>query len=139
MRRSRSSLIALLMSCAALLMSPYGLQAQDEGVSSTECCIDMLAPVGARSISLGDALTARPGEDAIFINPAGIAARRASQAIAHRSDFGQAKRTTLGVLLATRRAGVFGLAYHLVDFGTQENTDDTGNVLGTSKAISTSG
>ena len=123
------------MLCAVSLGSARSLQAQDEGVSSTECCIDMLAPVGARSISLGDALTARPGEDAMFINPAGLAERRTNQGFAHRSDFGQAKRTTLGVAFATRNVGVFALAYHLVDFGTQENTDDNGNVLGTSTYI----
>src|SRR5688572_17086280 len=135
MRQSRSSLLALLMLCAAFPVSVRSLQAQDEGVSSTECCIDMLAPIGARSMSLGDALTARPGEDAMFINPAALAARRTNQFSAHRSDFGRAKRTTLGALLATRNVGVFALAYHLVDFGTQENTDDAGNVLGTSTYI----
>ncbi|MGQ0563079.1 MAG: hypothetical protein ACT443_14540 [Gemmatimonadota bacterium] len=136
MRRSRSSFVAWqLILCAALLLVARGAHAQDEGVSSTECCIDMLSPVGARTVALGDAVTARPGPDAMFVNPAGLSERRKNEFTAHRSDFVDASRTTLGVLLATRDVGVFALAYHLIDFGTQENTDDFGNVLGTSTYI----
>ncbi|MGQ0812969.1 MAG: PorV/PorQ family protein [Gemmatimonadota bacterium] len=131
MRRSRSSLVAYqLMLCAAFLLSAHSAQAQE-----SECCIDMLFPIGARTVALGDAVTARPGEDAVFINPAGLAALPDDQFIAHRSSLADGKRTTLGVLLATQHVGVFGLAYHLIDFGSQETTDEFGNPTGTASII----
>src|SRR5687768_11906308 len=110
MRRSRSSLFALLMLCAALTTTARSLQAQDDGVSSTECCIELLAPIGARTVSLGEAVTARPGEDATFVNPAGLAVRTRHQFAAHRSTIADAKRTTLAGVFAMKDVGVFALA-----------------------------
>jgi hypothetical protein len=87
----------------------------------------MLFPVGARSVSLGDAVTARPGQDAIFANPAALSAFGTAQLSAHRSTLADASRTTLGGLFVMKDIGVFGLSYHLLDFGEQEAIDDVGN------------
>jgi hypothetical protein len=117
----------------ALALSPTVLHGQT--VSSNECCIDMLFPVGARTVSLGDAATARPGQDAAFINPAGLIGMRDDQFFAHRSSLADAKVTTLGVLFMRKDVGAFGVAYHLVDFGSQETTDEFGNPNGTASII----
>ena len=87
----------------------------------------MLFPVGARSVALGDAVTARPGQDAIFVNPAALVGFTKSQLSAHRSTLADASRTTLGGLFAVPQIGVFGLTYHLIDFGEQEAIDPEGN------------
>lgn len=133
MRQSLSSIARVLAAGSALALSPTALRAQT--VSSTECCIDMLFPVGARTVSLGNAASARPGEDAAFINPAGLTSRRENQFFAHRSNLADAKVTTLGLAIRTKQVGVFGIAYHLVDFGTQETTDESGNPSGTASVI----
>lgn len=86
----------------------------------------MLLPVGARSVALGDAVTARPGQDAIFVNPAALAEFTSAQLSAHRSTLADASRTTLGGLYVMKDIGVFGLSYHLIDFGEQEATDEGG-------------
>src|SRR5688572_7417973 len=125
MRLSRSSLCVLLLWGA--FWPAHKAYAQDDAVSSTECCIDMLFPVGARSVALGDAVTARPGQDAIFINPAGLSVFTKHQLNAHRSTLADASRTTLGGLFAMKDIGVFGLSYHLIDFGEQEAIDPDGN------------
>lgn len=125
MRRSHSRLCVLL-ACAGLFWFARPALAQDDAVSSTECCIDMLFPVGARSVSLGDAVTARPGQDAIFANPAALSAFGKAQLSAHRSTLADASRTTLGGLFVMKDIGVFGLSYHLIDFGEQEATDEGG-------------
>lgn len=126
MRRSLSSLRAVLLLGAIVLLIARPARAQDGGVSAAECCVDLLTPVGARTVGLGDATTARPGQDAIFINPAGLVAFTKSQLTAHRSTLADASRTTLGVQFAMQDIGVFGLSYHLIDFGEQETTDGGG-------------
>lgn len=87
----------------------------------------MLFPIGARSVALGDAVTARPGQDALFINPAGLAGFNKSQLTAHRSTLADASRTTIGATFVMKQVGTFGLSYHLIDFGEQEAIDPEGN------------
>ena len=111
----------------AVLVPARAAFAQEDAVSSTECCIDMLFPVGARSVALGDAVTARPGQDAIFVNPAALSAFTRHQLSAHRSTRADASRTTLGGLFVMKDIGAFGVSYHLLDFGEQEATDREGN------------
>lgn len=135
MRRSRFRRFGLLIAFPGILFIARAAYAQDDAVSSAECCIDMLFPIGARTVALGAAVTARPGEDASFVNPAGLAFMRDDQFYAHRSSLADAKVTTLGVVFVSKDVGAFGIAYHLVDFGDQETTDEFGNPTGSASII----
>lgn len=97
--------------------------------SSAECCLVLLLPVGARSASVGGALTAATGVDAVFINPAGLAALGANHFIIHQNSM-SADATAFSFLLAPRGAGTLGLSYQLHDIGDIENTDEHGRTIG---------
>jgi hypothetical protein len=125
MRLSRFSLVVV----AAALLFPGEAAAQEE-VSATECCLPLLIPIGARPIALGQAVTARGGRDGIFFNPAGLMSMTDDDFFVHRSTIGEDQLTTLGLIIHSEVAGVFGLTYRLLDFGEQDITDDNGNVIG---------
>jgi hypothetical protein len=99
-------------------------------VSSTECCATMLFPIGARTVALGQAMTALGGHESMFINPAGLSEQHKNEFLAHRSNLADNKVTTLAFLMVSKNVGTFGLTYRLIDFGTQEDTDDQGNPIG---------
>lgn len=97
--------------------------------SAAECCLVLLLPVGARSASLGGAITAATGTDAVFINPAGLAWLEANHFLVHQNSM-SAEATAFSFLLAPRDAGTLGLSYQLHDIGDIENTDEYGRTIG---------
>jgi hypothetical protein len=107
------------------------LRAQDDRVIATECCLQMLLSVGARSVALGGALTARPGPDGIFANPAALAGLSRDEFRIHNAKTDLETTNTFGVAFGVRSAGTLGLTYRLADYGETEVTDEQGNAIGT--------
>jgi hypothetical protein len=129
MRLNRFSLVIGI--AFVLLSSTRVAFAQDEGVPAAECCLPLQFPIGARSVAMGQAITARGGRDGIFFNPAGLAALSDDQFVVHRSTMlDEAQLTTLALVIHSAVAGVFAVTYRLIDFGDTEVTDANNNVIG---------
>lgn len=120
------SLLAL-----ALALSLGGSASAQQSPSSTEGALFLLLPVGARAVSLGRAMTAMPGPEAAFWNPAGLASLGESRAVLFRGDHAVGAATALSVLAARPGLGTIGASYLLLDIGDQELKDRDDNVLGT--------
>ena len=133
--RAARSAVTGLAACLALLAqlpaSPLAAQEIDDPASDAECCLHLLVPVGARASALGGAVTARSGADAVFRNPAGLAALEGGQFVIHHSD-----DTAVDVqidafsLLFTPFSTTLGISYQLFDRGEIETTDRTGQPTG---------
>ncbi len=123
---------ATLVMVLAGLAAPAAAQGNGElPPISSECCLHLLVPVGARASALGGAITARQGADAVFANPAGLAGLTGGQFVIHQSD-----DTTVDVqvdafsLLFTPLSTTVGVSYQLFDRGEIETTDQTGQPTG---------
>lgn len=111
---------------------PSSVHAQeDDPVPATECCLTMLLPIGARTIGLGQAITARSGSDGAFVNPAALIEVERTQLVVHRSDIGEDKMTTFSLLMHSKLGMRFGFTYQLLDFGETQALDPNGNPIGT--------
>lgn len=136
-RRPRRSLALLLVVPVALGGLPALARAQlpdappsaSDGPPRTECCLELLLPVGANLVALGRAVTARPTVDGAFANPAGLAGLQDDHFLLHRTTLiGDA--SALSLLLTPGRIGTIGLSYQLIDFGETEMTDERGMTIG---------
>lgn len=96
----------------------------------TECCLVLLLPVGANSVALGRALTARTSQDGAFANPAGLAGLESGHFMVHRTALA-GDATAFSLLLTPSGLGTLGLSYQLLDFGEIETTDEGGMTIGT--------
>jgi len=99
--------------------------------SSTEGALFLLLPTGAKAVSLGRAMTAMPGAESAFWNPAGLAEVRGSQAMLVRGDHTVGTATGLSLIAHGSGVGTLGASYLLLDVGDQDFRDRDGNVLGT--------
>lgn len=115
---------------AQLRTESTGPQLEEAIAPTAECCLVLLLPVGARSVALGRALTARPGVDGAFTNPAGLAAFEDGHFLLHRTTLA-GDATAFSLLLPPSRLGTLGLSYQLIDFGEIETTDELGMTVGT--------
>lgn len=95
-----------------------------------ECCLVLLLPVGANSISLGRTLTSRTSHDGAFGNPAGLAGLESSRFVIHRTALA-GDATAFSLILPSPGLGTAGLSYQLLDFGEIETTDESGMMIGT--------
>ena len=101
---------------AALLALDVGAA----GAQESECCTPMLLPIGARTVALGQALTAGGGREAMFFNPAGLIDVDDDEFVIHRSTLTEAEVSTFSLFIHSRLAGVFSLTYRLIDFGDSD-------------------
>lgn len=132
--RVGGGLVALLL----MGIGSGGLRAQDVGeprAGAVECCRQLLFPVGARAVSLGNSLTARTGADALFVNPAGLAQLRRDEFRVHNADTELESSNAFGVAFRLKGAGVVGLSYRLVDYGESQATDPQGTPTGTLRSL----
>lgn len=134
---NRLSLVLLL----APLLLPATVHAQLTGSgaaatqgadhpAATECCLELLLPVGANAVALGRALTTSAGPDAAFANPAGLSGLETGYFMIHRNALA-GDATALSLLLAPVPMGTVGFSYQLVDFGDIETTNELGHTIGT--------
>jgi hypothetical protein len=119
-----------------LLVLPVRAAAQLEPrAGAAECCLQLLFPVGARAVGVGNALTARSGPDALFVNPAGLALLRRDEFRIHNADTELESSNAFGLAIRVRGAGVLGLTYRLVDYGESQATDPRGTPTGTLRSL----
>jgi hypothetical protein len=114
-----------------ILAALAGGPAAGQSVSARECCLSLLAPIGARALSLGSAINARPAPDGLFANPALLAEVDEDEFLVHNANSALDKSNTFSLVVHTRGVGTFALSYRLVDFGEQEARDPSGNPTGT--------
>jgi hypothetical protein len=120
-------LYMLFFAFATVTLTPRQLHAQ---VLSQECCGEMLYPVGARTVALGQAVTAQPQTDAPFINPAGLADLTKTQVVVHRTSVADAAMTSFQLIIHSHVAGNFGIGYTGLEFAADEATDSAGATIG---------
>lgn len=114
-----------------LLAGVVPAAAQDGRVAAEECCLPLLFPIGARAVALGDALSARGGMDAIWVNPAGLSQLERDELRVHNAPTDIETSNTFSVAFRIRSAGAVALSYRLVDYGDIDNTGSSGEPLGT--------
>ena len=123
---------ALVVACV-LTVCPFGsvpLTGQEEAPDVPEGALFLLLPVGARAISLGRAMTAMEGREAVFWNPAGLRAQDGTEIVFYRGDNVAGEGTTVSLVRSQEKWLQLGLSYHLNDVGDQDLTDERGNHIG---------
>ena len=123
-----STSLTKLLVLAALALAPR-LQAV-ESVYTASTRQDPLGPAGAsaRAIGLGSAYVGVSDDaSALFWNPAGLTQLAQPEvALHHLSGLAGIQQDTFAAAFPTRKAGVFGLYGHFVDYGTFEGFDASG-------------
>jgi hypothetical protein len=100
-------------------------------VSSDECCASLLAPIGARALALGNAITARTSPEGLFANPALLANVASDQFVVHSAHTSLEQSNTFSLIIHSASLGGFALSYRLIDLGEIEARDPSGNPTGT--------
>jgi hypothetical protein len=85
--------------------------------------------VTAKAVGLSRAVTALPGPEAVWWNPAGLAEVREGRGLLYRGDH-PVGPATAGSVLLTHRLASLGLSYQLIDLGSDDVTDIEGVVVG---------
>ena len=126
-RVARMLLAPLLLAAAAVPAT--GQEVVDDG-ETQEGALFLLLPVGAQGVGLGRAMTAVPGGEGAFWNPAGLAGEAERRVLVYRGDQLAGTATAASFVFPWQRVGTFGLSYLLLDVGDQDLTDKLGNSLG---------
>jgi len=131
-RGVRFALVLAVGSAALAGARPVRAQDPDDDLTSSfECCTTLLYPVGARVVALGGALTARSMPDALYVNPAGIAAGGGDELRAHSERTDINKTTSLAISFGLGQIGTAAISYWLLDYGDIDALDEFGNETGT--------
>lgn len=101
------------------------------GNLSNEAALFLLLPVGPKAVSMGRAVTALPGPESAWWNPAGLGELRDNHVLFYRTQNVSGETTAASMVLARSGVGSVGISYELFDLGDQESTDAQGNPLGT--------
>ena len=96
------------------------MAAQD--VEAGECCVNLLKPIGARALSLGNAVVARVSPDGLFTNPALLGPISEDEFLIHNANTSFVDSNTFTLLISTE-VGTFALSYRLNDLGETEVTE----------------
>jgi hypothetical protein len=123
--------LCLSLALCLSLTSALTLGAQQSDGGASEGGIFLLLPVGAKAVALGRAMTALPGAESVFWNPAGLGDLSGSRVLLYRGDYVAGEGTSASGLVSRAGLGTIGATYHLLDVGEQDLTDEQGNVLGT--------
>lgn len=135
MDRSRGIAAVLLVRdcttlCLALVAFALVRGSATAQASSDEGAIFLLLPVGADAGALGRAVTAMPGQESAFWNPAGLASLSHSRLLLLRADLPAGTSTAVSALVARPGIGTLGVSYLLLDAGDQEYKDADDNLVG---------
>lgn len=136
MRLSRSSAptlrvwitaAATLVGVCAQATAPAAAQTAD----ATSGALFLLLPVGARAVGMGQAMVAeRPGSEAVWWNPAGIARQDKKEIAIHHSQTIAATGDAITFLYPTPSIGSLALSLNVLNFGDQQITDPGGVPVG---------
>jgi Type IX secretion system protein PorV len=122
--RARPCLAAFII-CMASFAMPLGAQ------SSTDGALFLLLPVGARAVGMGQAMVAdRPGSEAVWWNPAGIARQDKKEIAIHHSQTIAATGDVITFVYPTASVGALALSLNVLNFGDQQITDQGGVPVG---------
>ncbi|MBW3533721.1 MAG: hypothetical protein KY453_00670 [Gemmatimonadetes bacterium] len=125
-------LVALLLQGVVTPASAQDAPApREDDPSTTEAALFLVLPLGAKGLALGRAVTALPGAESVWWNPAGTASLEESRVTVFRREDAVGEATAASVLFRHQGLGVAGLSYQLLDVGDQDFRDQEGNVLGT--------
>jgi hypothetical protein len=135
-RLKRRAVTSVWPALAGLLaaLEPAAAQQEtlrDRRTTAVECCVQLLVPVGARATALANTLIAQGGPDAVFVNPAGLAALERDELRIHNAEAEVESSNAFGLAFRIGGAGVLGLTYRLSDWGESQATDPSGNPTGT--------
>ncbi len=120
----------VLLAGALGLLAAARVRAQ-QPVASSQCCYEVLLPIGAVSVALGRSTVALGGPEAVFSNPAGLAELSRAQFSIHHRDEVDGQLNGLSLLLHPKGIGTLGLTYELDDEGSTEITQGPAGSLGT--------
>ena len=98
---------------------------------SDEAALFLLLPVGPKAVSMGRAVTALPGPESTWWNPAGLGELTDNHVLFFRNENVGGATTAASLVMARPGLGALGVAYELFDLGDQETTDEQGNPTGT--------
>ncbi|HUF26312.1 MAG TPA: PorV/PorQ family protein [Gemmatimonadaceae bacterium] len=119
MRPRRSSARLALIAGAILSCAATPLAAQD-----TEGALFLLVPVGARAVSLGQAVVANVGgSESIWWNPAGLARAERREAAIHHSDSFILQGDAVALVIPSALLGVISASVNILNFGEQDLTE----------------
>ena len=90
------------------------------GARSSECCLMLLYPIGARRASMSEAVTSVSSPDAVFYNPAGLADLERNHFVLHHVESTTQQVDAFTALFTPGDLATFGISYELVDFGDQD-------------------
>jgi hypothetical protein len=129
-RRCRGFGAACALACfAAVAFSSRVAAAQ--GAVAQEGALFLLAPIGARAVGMGQAVSASDlGSEAIWWNPAGIARMTRTEVAVNYSQTVIATGSAVDVVVPVGRAGAVAAAVYLFDPGQQSVTDPNGATVG---------
>lgn len=129
MRRSRSRLrpLAVILGGALSLGAGAARGLPAQGISRPQGAEFLLLPVGARATALGQAATAEGGTtEAIFWNPAGLAALTTSEFAVHHFNAFFGNGDAVAIALHGARLGTVALAAYIIDYGDLDLTPRDG-------------
>ena len=116
--RCKSALSAAGFAAALLATGGVARAAAQQLSPGVEGAAFLLLPVGARATALSQAATADGGtSEAIFWNPAGLAALSRGEFAIHHYDAFFGSGDAVAIAIPSSRLGAFGLAAYLVDYG----------------------
>jgi hypothetical protein len=123
MRRVRSSVrLAAALLAALGVAGPRAASAQ-RGVAD-DGALFLLLPVGARSVGIGQAVTAaEPGTEGVWWNPASIARATKPVAAIHHSQSVVGTGDAITAALPSSLLGVFALSIDILNYERQDLTD----------------
>jgi hypothetical protein len=121
-RAARTLLFSLGITLA--LSTPLRAQAGGEALF-------LLLPIGARAVGMGETVVARRGgSEQIWWNPAGVIGDSIREIALHHSQTVVGQGNAIGYVMSTRKLGSFGISFNMLDLGTQDATDDQGQIQG---------
>jgi hypothetical protein len=133
MRPRRSShILALASVLASAAAGVSEARAQAGGQRAEEGALFLLLPVGARSVGIGQATVAQRGSsEAVWWNPAGLAASEKREAAIHHSQSIIGTGDAVTVVIPSSLLGVLAASVNIVSFGEQEPRPDEQATVGT--------
>src|SRR5262245_30167533 len=130
MRRLLSRGASLILAALSCLAGPQTAGAQR--TVAQEGALFLLLPIGARAVGLGQATVASlQSSEAVWYNPAGLAAVSTVEAALHHSQALVATGDAVAVVAPIRLLGVLALSASVLNFGEQSVSDPNGATLGT--------
>lgn len=114
-----------------VLLILAGMPPLAAGQSSDEGAPFLLLPVGASAVAMGRAVTALPGQESAFWNPAGLTGVTSSRVVLLRGEDAAGPSTAASVLFAKPGLGTLGVSYMQIDVGEQALIDEFDNQVGT--------